>query len=185
MSILKVARLGHPVLRGGAAPVAPDWWNLAESRKLIQDMIETMREYQGVGIAAPQVHAPIRVALVEIAPNPRYPQASPIPLTVLINPKVLSRSDQIDEDWEGCLSIPEWRGRVPRFARMEIEAQDEQGQVRRILADGFFCRAIQHEIDHLDGKVFVDRMPDMSTFSHLEEYFRFHRSPGAADGAEG
>lgn len=174
MPILKVARLGHPVLRARSKSVPPNWIADPASRRLLQDMVETMHEYEGVGLAAPQIHIPIRVAVIEIAPNTRYPQVEPQPLTVLINPKVLSHAPEIEEDWEGCLSLPTLRGRVARSARIEIEAMGVDGKVRTIRAEGFFARAIQHEIDHLDGKVFLDRMKDLATLTHLEEFRRYH-----------
>lgn len=172
--ILKVARLGHPVLRERSKNVPAGWWNDPASRQLIRDMVDTMREYRGVGLAAPQVHVPLRVAVIEIESNPRYPEAPARPLTVLINPAVISRSAEMEDDWEGCLSIPDLRGRLARAAKIEIEATDENGNVQKIAADGFFARAIQHEIDHLDGKVYLDRMTDFSGLAHLDEYYRYH-----------
>lgn len=133
-----------------------------------------MHEYHGVGLAAPQVHAPLRVAVIEIASNPRYPEAPSHPLTVLINPKILSLSTEMEEEFEGCLSLPDLRGRLPRAVKIVIEAADEKGETRKITAAGFLARAIQHEIDHLDGKVFLDRMTDFSSLAYLQEYDRYH-----------
>lgn len=174
MAILKVARLGHPVLRQKSKDVSKDWWRAPESKQFIQDLVETMREYQGVGLAAPQVHRAIRVAVVEPTPNDRYPDAPQSALHVLINPKILVRGKEEESDWEGCLSVPDLRGRVPRAALIEVSAMDESGKERTIKADGFLARALQHELDHLDGKVYLDRMPDLSTLAYLEEYSRFH-----------
>lgn len=133
-----------------------------------------MHEYHGVGLAAPQVHVPIRVAVVEITSNPRYPEAPSYPLTVLINPTIVSRSEELEEDWEGCLSVPDMRGRTARARRIEIEAMDDNGEIRKITASGFVARAFQHEIDHLDGKVYLDRMTDFSSLTYLEEFSKFH-----------
>ena len=175
MSILKVARMGNPCLQKISERVSDDWWKTADARQFIPDLIETMREYNGVGLAAPQVHRPIRVAVVEIGSNPRYPSVPPHPLTVLINPGILSDPCESNQDWEGCLSVPEIRGRVPRPSRVRIKAMDESGIVREISAEGFFARAIQHEIDHLDGKVFLERA-DPSTLAYTEEFVRYHAS---------
>ncbi len=174
--ILKVARLGHPVIRQTAAPVPEGWCGRDEARGLIDSMVETMREYSGVGLAAPQVHVPIRVAVIEIKSNARYPEAPEIPLTILINPKIVKSSVETSADWEGCLSVPDMRGRVDRALRCEIESLDEKGCARLISAEGFFARAIQHEIDHLDGKVYLDRMSDLSTLTFLEEFSRYPHS---------
>ncbi len=174
MAILKIARLGHPVLRKRSENVPHRWWKEPKSKEFLRDLVDTLHEYQGVGLAAPQVHVPIRGAVIEIASNPRYPEAPSHPLTVLINPKILSLSTKVEEDWEGCLSIPDMRGQVTRADKIVIESADEKGEIRKITASGFLARAIQHEIDHLDGKVFLDRMTDFSSLSYLEEYNRYH-----------
>lgn len=173
-AILKVARLGNPVLRRIADAVTEDWHRDADSLRLLDSMVQSMREYDGVGLAAPQIHLSIRVAVIEIKPNPRYPNAPVVPLTVLINPRIVSAAGETVEDWEGCLSVPGLRGPVTRHAKIEIETADENGRVRRIRAEGFFARAIQHELDHLDGKVYLDRMKDMSQLSFVEEFNRYH-----------
>lgn len=174
MAILKVARLGHPVLRERSKEVSKSWCQSPEARQFINDLVETMHEYNGVGLAAPQVHQPIRVAVIETGPNPRYPDAPERPLTILINPEILSCDTAMEEDWEGCLSIPDLRGRVPRAVKLEVSAIDETGKPRKFSADGFFARAVQHEIDHLDGKVYLDRMADMTNLAFLDEYSRHH-----------
>src|SRR5256885_11926774 len=114
MSILKVARLGHPVLRQITATLSLQQLQSGEIQKFIDDMIETMKEYDGVGLAADQVHESKQIAVLEVAENPRYPNKPNVPLTVLINPRISPLTDEMEEDWEGCLSIPDIRGRVPR-----------------------------------------------------------------------
>ena len=181
MAILKVARLGHPVLREPAAevPVA----DIGEERfqRFIDDMVATMREYQGVGLAAVQVHEPRQVAVLEVADNARYPGKAPVPLSVLVNPRISPLGDETEDDWEGCLSIPELRGRVPRYRRLRVAALDRDGNELDFTASGFHARVIQHEVDHLRGRVFLDRMPDLSTLTYLTELARFWAAPAGRD----
>ena len=127
MAILKVARLGHPVLRKVAAPVPVGEILSAEIQRLVDDMIETMREYNGAGLAAPQVHALKQICVIEVHGNPRYPDAPAIPLTVLINPVVTPLTDEMEDGWEGCLSVPDMRGIVPRAGSVRLEARDREG----------------------------------------------------------
>ncbi len=173
MSILKVPRLGHPVLRQVAEPVPVDAICSREIQRLIDDMIETMREYSGVGLAAPQVHVSRRVIVLESVANPRYPDKPSVPLAVYVNPELTVLTDETEEDWEGCLSIPDLRGRVPRVRRLRLAAYDRHGDRVDVEASGWHARLLQHECDHLDGTLFVDRMRDFSTLTHLAEYARF------------
>lgn len=173
MSILKVARLGHPVLRGVASDVAPHELSSPALQKLIDDMIETMKEYDGVGLAAVQVHEPKQIAVLEVAENPRYPDKPKVPLAVLANPTFTPLSEEMEEDWEGCLSIPELRGVVPRYKSIHVQARDRHGKKLDFTASGFHARVIQHEWDHLHGKVFLDRMRDLSTLAYLQELARY------------
>jgi peptide deformylase len=171
MALLKIARLGHPVLRQQALPVAAEELSSLPFQQLIDNMIETMRDGDGVGLAATQVHALKRVFLVEVkAPHPRYPNQADVPLTVIINPEIREHSDDMEEDWEGCLSIPDLRGRVSRWRSLRLAGVDRAGQAISLDAVQFFARVIQHELDHLDGIVFLDRMRDFATLSHLREY---------------
>jgi len=172
MAILKVARLGHPVLRQQAERVAPADIQSVHVQRLIDDMIETMHEYDGAGLAANQVHVPRQIAVIEVAKNPRYPDAPEIPLTVLINPMVTPTSEEIEEGWEGCLSVPDMRGVVPRYTAVRLECLDRQGKPVDLVAKDFFARVIQHETDHLNGIVYVDRIRDMRTLSHIAEWQR-------------
>ncbi len=142
MAILKVARLGHPVLRTPSAAVPKETIISAEVQRFIDDMIETMHEYEGVGLAAPQVHVSKQIAVIEVKDNRRYPREGPIPLTVLINPKMLNASKKQLDDWEGCLSINDFRGKVPRAESLEVEAYTRKGEKVRFHAHGFFARVI-------------------------------------------
>jgi len=152
--------------------VSPDSLARASTQKLIDDMLETMVEYYGVGLAAPQVHESLAIAVIE-SDGPR----GTIPLTVLVNPEVTVLDDELIEDWEGCLSIPDFRGRVPRCRKLRVDALDRKGKKIKITAEGFFARVIQHEFDHLMGKVYLDRMPDLKTLTHLPEFQRYWLPP--------
>lgn len=181
MSILKVARLGHPVLRQVTANLSPHELQSPPMQKFIDDMIETMKEYDGVGLAADQVHESKQIAVLEVADNPRYPNKPQVPLTVLINPKITPLSNETEEDWEGCLSIPDLRGKVPRYRRVRVEAWDRNGNPLDFIANDFHARVIQHEYDHLNGKVYLDRMRDLSTLSFLQEFARYSMRPPRDD----
>ena len=172
MSILKVCHLGHPVLRMESRRVSPESLARASTQKLVDDMLETMVEYYGVGLAAPQVHESLAIAVIE-SDGPR----GTIPLTVLVNPEVTVLDDQLIDDWEGCLSIPDFRGRVPRWRKLRVDALDRKGKKIKITAEGFFARVIQHEFDHLMGKVYLDRMLDLKTLTHLPEFQRYWLPP--------
>ena len=173
MAILKVARLGHPVLRQPAAPLPPEQIQSSAIQKLINDMVLTMREYEGVGLAAVQIHESKQVAVLEVNENPRYPGKTKVPLSVLINPTVHPLTEEMEEDWEGCLSILELRGKVPRYKSIHVSACDANGQRLDFTASGFHARVIQHEWDHLQGKVYLDRMHSFSTLTHLQEFTRY------------
>lgn len=172
MAILKVARLGHPVIRTPAEAVPKESISSQEIQRLIDDMIETMYEYDGVGLAAPQIYVSKQIAVIEVSNNRRYPGHGSIPLTILINPRILQISKRQLEDWEGCLSVQELRGRVPRADSLEVEAYGRDAKKVRFHAQGFFARVVQHECDHLAGKVFLDRMPNLNSLTHLQEYVR-------------
>ena len=170
MSILKVARMGHPVLRQKARPIEKSELKNAALQQFIDDMIETMREYSGVGLAAPQVHQSLRVFVAHLDPDGR---GEGRPLAIL-NPEIEVVGDQIVEGWEGCLSIPDIRGKVPRALEIKLHAMDRTGKRLEIAAREFPARVIQHETDHLDGILFFDRMKSFETLSYLDEFSRFH-----------
>ena len=170
MSILKVARMWHPVLRERARPVAKSDLRDPLMQKLIDDMIDTMHEYHGVGLAAPQVHEGLRlfVALLEDDPGPKSEA------TVIINPEILPSGSTKEEGWEGCLSIPDIRGMVPRFTEITVSALDRNGKSIELRVKNFPARVVQHETDHLDGVLFFDRMTSMQSLTYLDEYSRYH-----------
>src|SRR5678815_3745894 len=127
MAILKVARLGHPVLRQIARPLTLDEIRAEETQRFIDDLIETMREYDGAGLAATQVHTLVQIAVIEVQANPRYPDVPEIPLTVVVNPVVTPVGEEMEEGWEGCLSVPDMRGMVPRFTAVRLQCHDREG----------------------------------------------------------
>jgi len=170
MAILKVARLGHPVLREQARPVPVAEIRSAPIQQLIDDMVETMREYDGAGLAANQVHTLLQIAVIEVETNPRYPEAQAIPLTVVVNPVVTPLTDEREDGWEGCLSVPDMRGVVSRHTAVRLECYDREANPVSLVAKDFFARVIQHETDHLNGIVYVDRMRDLRTLSHIAEW---------------
>lgn len=171
--ILKVARLGHPVLRRPAKPVPAAVIARPEFQRFLDDLIETMQEYDGVGIAAPQVHVSLQVAVIEVQRNPRYPMAPRVPRTIVINPRLKPVGRRQALDWEGCLSVPDLRGQVPRWTSVLVEGLDRRGRPLRLKASGFFARVLQHEWDHLQGRVYLDRMRRLTTLTHLTEHARF------------
>jgi peptide deformylase len=177
--ILKVARLGHPIIRAAAQPVRLEDIGTPEFQRLLDEMAETMHEYSGVGLAAPQVHLSIQVAVLEVANHPRYPEMPYVPLTYLINPQVKILDSAIIEDWEGCLSVPEMRGLAPRFKKLQVTALGRDGEPLDFVAEDFHARVIQHETDHLRGEVYLDRMPNLKSLSHLAEWQRFVLAPAA------
>jgi peptide deformylase len=175
MSLLKIARLGHPVLRRKAEAVPPKEIPSPDMQRLVDDMVQTMREADGVGLAANQIHVPRQLIVFEVAGERR----DRVPLTVLFNPKLLSSSRDQEEDWEGCLSVPDLRGRVTRATEVRVRGCDRTGKEVEIAAAGLAARVLQHEMDHLAGAVFLDRMKDLSTLTFLDEYARYwERRPG-------
>ncbi len=174
--ILKVARIGHPAVRAAAQPIDPQRLKTPDLPRLIDDIIETMHEYEGVGLAAPQVHVGLRLAVLEVAGTDER-ALDAVPLTVLVNPQLTPLGKERAAGWEGCLSIPGLRGQVPRFKRLKLDALDRDGRPFSLEAAGFHARVIQHECDHLDGGVYLDRMSGMRSLSFLEEFER--HSPAA------
>jgi len=170
MAILKVARMGHPVLRQKCEPIAPDQITGPEVQRLIRDMFETMVEYHGVGLAAPQVHRPVRLVIAggEVDDDGRQK------IRVLINPEitVLDEDDRLGM-YEGCLSLPGMRGWVERPASIKVAAWNEKGEKLDFSLEGFPATVLQHECDHLDGILYLDRIEDTKKFAYEEEAERF------------
>ena len=170
MSILKVARMGHPVLRAKARPLDKSELKSPRLQAFIDSMIDTMHEYSGVGLAAPQVHESVRL-FVAMLEQEGHGEGD---ATVFINPEVTVQDAQMVEGWEGCLSIPEIRGRVPRAQHIVIAALDRHGKRFELDLKDFPARVVQHETDHLDGVLFFDRMRSMDSLTYLEEFSRYH-----------
>jgi len=168
MAILKIARMGHPVLRRPARPVEDV--KAAEIQRLITDMIDTMHDAGGAGLAAPQVHVPLRLVIFH-AP-PARSEAESVPLTVLINPVIEPLDDERRVAYEGCLSLPGLTGAVPRWHRIRYAGLGRDGAPVERVAEGFHARVVQHECDHLDGVLYPARMPDLATFGFVEEVRR-------------
>ena len=176
MTVLPVLRIGDPALRAAARAVARDELASAEVQTLVDDLVDTMRAADGAGLAATQVGVALRVCVVEVRqPNPRYPYKPSIPLTVLVNPVVTPLGDETWDVYEGCLSVPGLRGRVARFTEVRVAAWDRDGGDVDLVARGVTAGTYQHELDHLDGRLFVDRVTDTTTLCTWEEFDRWHR----------
>jgi peptide deformylase len=176
MSILKVARMGHPILREKTRELTAAEIRSSDIQRLIDDMVDTMHEYSGIGLAAPQIHQPIRLAVIELeADNDRYPDLAETDsgLQIIINPKVTVLDRKEQAYWEGCLSVPELRGLVHRPRRIRVDSLGRDGQPQSIEAEGFLATVYQHELDHLEGALFVDRMKDLQKLAFLAEYQRY------------
>lgn len=170
MSILKVARMGHPVLRARARALDRGAVTSVAVQKLIDDMLETMAEYHGVGLAAPQVHEGVRLFVASLDSERGEDPGEPV---AIINPEITPVGSDTVDDWEGCLSIPDIRGKVPRYQEIRVRALDRDGERIELRAKGFSARVIQHETDHLDGILFFDRMRGFETLTFLDEYSRY------------
>jgi peptide deformylase len=161
MAVRRVLKMGEPLLRQVAAPVTRFDEELVS---LVADMDDTMRALSGAGIAAPQIGVGLRVVIFELKDNPRYPQLSPVPYTVLVNPQLTVLDEQQEEGWEGCLSVPGLRGLVPRHRRLRYQGFDASGAPLDRTVEGFHARVVQHEVDHLDGILFPQRVRDLRNF---------------------
>lgn len=165
MAVRPVLKMGEPLLRQVAAPVRRFDADLGA---LIADMNDTMRSLNGAGLAAPQIGVSLRVVIFEVTVNPRYPDVPPIPYTVLVNPELTPLDDRQEEGWEGCLSVPGLRGLVPRFRNLRYRGFDLEGAPIDRTVEGFHARVVQHEVDHLDGILYPERMRDLRNFGFEE-----------------
>lgn len=176
MTLLKIAHIGHPVLRQRAVEVSREELASPEMQRFIDDLVETMHDANGAGLAAIQVHRPVRIAAIEVKDNPRYPYKPNIPLTILVNPVITPLTDERFENYEGCLSVPNLRGIVRRFAEVRVTGWDRHGAPFDRVARGLTAGTFQHEVDHLDGVIFVDRVDDPKTLCTWAEFDRFHKA---------
>ncbi|HWM42934.1 MAG TPA: peptide deformylase [Burkholderiales bacterium] len=167
--IRDVLRMGDPRLWQKSLPVAQ--FNTKELDELLRDMRDTMAHLNGAGLAAPQIAVPLRVVIFGVTANPRYPGIDPVPDTVLINPVLTPLSDEMEEGWEGCLSVPGMRGWVPRFHKLKYSGFDEHGKQFEREVEGFHARVVQHEVDHLDGVLYPMRIRNLTKFGFNEELF--------------
>ncbi|MFO0728599.1 MAG: peptide deformylase [Myxococcota bacterium] len=177
MAIRKIAQIGHPILRQRAAEVPLGTIETPAFQQLVDDLIETMYDANGAGLAAPQIYQPVRLVAIHVENNPRYPHKPPIPLTVLVNPVVTPLTEEKFDNYEGCLSVPNIRGIVPRFARVRVTGLDRHGKPFEREAAGFTAGTFQHELDHLDATIFVDRVVDTKSLTTWTEFERHHMAP--------
>lgn len=175
MAIRKIATLGNPILRQPARKLSLEELRSPETQRFIDDLIETMRDANGAGLAAPQIYASLAICALEVDNNPRYPYKPRIPLMVLVNPELTPLTSETFDNYEGCLSVPNLRGLVPRFTELRVQAWDRHGAPLDFVARGLSAGTYQHEVDHLLGKVFVDRVVDPSSFSTWADFERFHK----------
>ena len=167
MPVQTILRMGNPLLLQRSKEITE--FNTPELNQLIQDMQETMRAEEGAGLAAPQIGVGLRVVIFGVDHNPRYPDAETVPETILINPVITTLDENMEEAWEGCLSLPGLRGVVPRYKHIKYSGLNAQGEQFEIEASDFHARVVQHECDHLDGILYPQRMEDFKQFAYTEE----------------
>jgi len=169
MAIRTVLKMGDPLLLKQAEPIAA--FDTPELHALLQDMLDTMKEHNGAGIAAPQIGVSKQVVIFGGSKSPRYPDAALVPFTVLINPILTALSEEREDDWEGCLSVPGLRGKVPRYTQLRYVGKDQLGNDIDRTVNGFHARVVQHEVDHLLGILYPMRIKDMTQFGFIETLF--------------
>lgn len=175
MKLRKIATVGHPILREVARPVSREELETKEIQSFIDDLVATMRDANGAGLAATQVYEPLRICAIEVGDNPRYPYKPKIPLMVLVNPEIEVLGDETFDNFEGCLSVPDLRGVVTRPVHIRLKAWDRHGQPIEQEVRGLSAGTFQHEVDHLDGTLFLDRVKDTRTLCSWKEFERHHR----------
>ncbi|MEE2961377.1 MAG: peptide deformylase [Myxococcota bacterium] len=175
MSLLKIAQIGHPILRTKAQPLTLEELASPEIQLFIDNLVETMRDARGAGLAANQVHKPIQICAIEVQDNPRYPYKPNIPLTILVNPTIKVLNQDTFQNFEGCLSVSNLRGIVERYLGIEIQFWNRKGRQETLEVRGLTAGTYQHEVDHLEGRIFLDRVSDstsLCTWQHFETYHR-------------
>lgn len=180
MPIRRIAQIGHPILRQRARDLTIEELASPHYQALIDDLVETMRDANGAGLAANQIYEPIRICSIEVRDNPRYPYKPNIPLTILVNPVVTPLTEETFDNYEGCLSVPDLRGIVPRFTVVRVLGWDRHGNPIDATARGLAAGTFQHEVDHLDAKLFVDRVVDTTTLCTWREFERYRYTEFAA-----
>jgi peptide deformylase len=176
MTVREILHVGNPLLRERSREVGRDELASPEMQQLIDDLIDTMHAANGAGIAAPQIGELVRIATIEVNHNPRYPYKPPIPLTVVVNPNVEMLDDELVEINEGCLSVPNMRGNVMRHVNIRVRYWDRDGRDHDEIKRGLTAGTFQHELDHLDGLLFLDRVGDTRTLTTWEQFEKFHRA---------
>ena len=175
-TVRDIVQIGHPVLREPARPVTAEELASEEIQRLIDDLVATMRAANGAGLAANQIAVPLQICAVEVSDNPRYPYKPNIPLTILVNPVLEPIGDETFENYEGCLSVPNLRGVVERHLRLKVTALDRHGEPIEMEAAGLKAGTFQHEVDHLRGVLFVDRVADPKTLTTWEQFKLHHEA---------
>ena len=178
---LRIAQIGHPILRQPTRILTREELLSEEIQSFLDDLVETMREASGAGLAANQVYQSLRICAVEVRDNSRYPYRPNIPLTILVNPILTPASDETFVNYEGCLSVPNLRGQVRRHCEVHVEALDREGNSISTVVKGMTAATYQHEVDHLDGRIFLDRVEDPNSVVTLENFQRYCIDKVAAD----
>ena len=178
---LRIAQIGHPVLRQPTRTLTREELLSDQIQSFLDDLVETMREANGAGLAANQVYQSLRICTVEVRNNPRYPYRPNIPLTILVNPILTPAGDEPFVNYEGCLSVPDLRGQVRRHCEVKVDAWDREGNSISTVVKGMTAATYQHEVDHLDGKLFLDRVEDATSLVTQENFQRYCMDQVAAD----
>jgi peptide deformylase len=176
VTLLKIAQIGEPVLRRRAREVSAEELATKEMQRFVDDLVETMRDANGAGLAAIQVFNPVRICAIEVQNNARYPYKPNVPLTVLVNPVIEPLSDRVFDNFEGCLSVPNLRGVVKRHAEIRVTGLERDGKPFDRVVRGVTAGTFQHEVDHLDGLMFVDRVTDTKTLCTWDGFKRHHEA---------
>ena len=180
MAVRRIIRMGHPTLRNRARELTTEELASPAIRTLVDDMVDTLEDYGGIGLAAPQIDEPIRLAIIEVPGGPsRYGELDSVPLTVCVNPSIEVLDDALAGYWEGCLSVPGLRGYVERPQHIRVTYTDLDGESHTIEPEGFLATVYQHEFDHLDGHLYIDRMTDPTKLAFEQEYVRYLLEPGS------